>query len=302
MSKGPKKKTDESATLDLIKRTAVIAMFSDDALLEELVLKGGNAMALIHKMSSRASVDLDFSMKTDFPGGKEGLLQRAQPALNRSFREAGYQVFDLKVESQPGVVSEDMAKFWGGYGVEFKLVNLASYDEFKNDIEKLRRNAINLGKGTKFLIDVSRFEYIDGKQSEEFDGYQIYVYTPLMIACEKLRAICQQLVEYGPIVKRARAGSSRARDFFDLFALHREFKLDLTSPEALETLKEMFSSKHVPRDFLDLIPTQRDFHATSAKSLQDTLTPGVEWQGFDFYFDYVVGLSQEIRQALDAKT
>ena len=301
MSKGLKKSTNESATLDRIKRIGVVAMFSDDELLEELVLKGGNAMALVHKMSSRASVDLDFSMKHDFPDGEKGLLQRAKPALERSFQEAGYRVFDLKVESQPGIVSEAMATFWGGYGIEFKLVSQAVFDKFKDDIENLRRNALNLGKGTKFLIDISRFEYIDGKQAAEFDGYQIYVYTPLMIACEKLRAICQQMVEYGPIVKRLRPGSSRARDFFDLFILIREFKLDLTSQEALATLKEMFNSKHVPLDFLQLMPNQKPVHVTSVQSLKDTLEPGVEWKGFDFYFDYVVQLSLEVHTALDAK-
>lgn len=46
--------------LDRIKILAVQAMFSDDDLLEQLVLKGGNAMALVHQISARASVDLDF--------------------------------------------------------------------------------------------------------------------------------------------------------------------------------------------------------------------------------------------------
>ena len=49
-SKG-EKKSEESAALDRIKKLAVTAMFSDDALLDELVLKGGNAVALIHKLT-----------------------------------------------------------------------------------------------------------------------------------------------------------------------------------------------------------------------------------------------------------
>ena len=44
-----------------IKKTSVISIFSDDDLFDLFVLKGGNAMDLIHKVSSRASVDLDFS-------------------------------------------------------------------------------------------------------------------------------------------------------------------------------------------------------------------------------------------------
>lgn len=294
-------KTDQSATLERIKRIAVTAMFANDELLEELVLKGGNAMVLIHKMSARASIDLDFSLQHDFPGGATGLLERVQPELERGFRDAGYQVFDLKVENEPGSLSDELASFWGGYSIEFKLASLDFYSENKDDPQKLSRSAINLGKGSKFQIDISSFEFIEGKQPEDLDGYRIYVYSPLMIACEKLRAICQQLEEYGPIIKRARAGSSRARDFFDLFALIREFKLDLTSPPALTTLREMFSSKHVPIDFLDLIPNQKTLHAASVRSLQDTLAAGVEWKGFDFYFDYVVRLSEEIRTALKAQ-
>lgn len=51
--------------LDVIKRAAVVAMFADDDLMDILVAKGGNAMDLVHRVSSRASVDLDFSMKAD---------------------------------------------------------------------------------------------------------------------------------------------------------------------------------------------------------------------------------------------
>ncbi len=42
--------------------SGIIAMFSDDELMEMLVLKGGNAMALFYSEYSRASIDLDFSL------------------------------------------------------------------------------------------------------------------------------------------------------------------------------------------------------------------------------------------------
>ena len=41
-----------------IKRLALIAMFSDDDLMQTLVLKGGNAMDLIYNVGHRASRDL----------------------------------------------------------------------------------------------------------------------------------------------------------------------------------------------------------------------------------------------------
>ena len=69
------KKNDDLAVLERVKRLAVMAMFSDDELLDELVLKGGNAMALIHKLTSRESVDLALSMPPAFPARACGQLR-----------------------------------------------------------------------------------------------------------------------------------------------------------------------------------------------------------------------------------
>lgn len=49
-----------------VKRLVIIAMFSDDDLMDMLVLKGGNALDIIHQIEHRASVDLDFSIERDF--------------------------------------------------------------------------------------------------------------------------------------------------------------------------------------------------------------------------------------------
>jgi len=45
-----------------IRRLTITALFSDDVLFEQLVLKGGNAMSLVLGISQRASLDLDFSL------------------------------------------------------------------------------------------------------------------------------------------------------------------------------------------------------------------------------------------------
>ncbi|RZF25904.1 hypothetical protein EVC45_30975 [Paraburkholderia sp. UYCP14C] len=70
--------------LDRIKGLAVQAMFSDDELLEQLVLKGGNAMALVHRISARASVDLDFSLRQDFGEGFEKVGARIEKTLRET--------------------------------------------------------------------------------------------------------------------------------------------------------------------------------------------------------------------------
>jgi predicted nucleotidyltransferase component of viral defense system len=50
-----------------VRRVVITAMFSDDLLSAHLVLKGGNALNLVYGLSNRTSLDLDFSMDSDFP-------------------------------------------------------------------------------------------------------------------------------------------------------------------------------------------------------------------------------------------
>lgn len=45
--------TSDLAELEKIKKLAIVAVFSDDELMERLVLKGGNALDLIHGISTR---------------------------------------------------------------------------------------------------------------------------------------------------------------------------------------------------------------------------------------------------------
>jgi len=54
---------DDRLDFAQIRRAAIAALFSDDVLTEYLVLKGGNALDLIYGITSRTSMDLDFSMR-----------------------------------------------------------------------------------------------------------------------------------------------------------------------------------------------------------------------------------------------
>ena len=292
----------EAQLLEKVKRLGVQAMFSDDELLDELVLKGGNAMALVHRLSARASVDLDFSMSHDFPDGIEVVQARIEKALKTTFRDNGFEVFDLKMAENPKAISEDMADFWGGYGVEFKLITADIFKLHSADIESLRKHALSIGQGKKFLIDISRFEYTLDKQQVDFDGYRIYVYSPEMIVCEKLRAICQQMPEYGPIIKRARAGSARARDFIDIHVLVDALKLDLTSEKNKQMLARMFELKKVPLSFLGHIAAYYDFHRADFPAVQATMVAGANVRDFDFYFNFTQDLVNSLKPLWDEET
>lgn len=285
---------NEIATLEEIKKLALISMFSDDLLMEHLVLKGGNAMDLVLQVSGRSSIDLDFSIDSDFPGGLTALTTRTENTLRGTFREAGYEPFDISVQFQPPKISTELIDFWGGYSIEFKLIDRDKYRVLVDDLDALRRQAIHIGRGAKFLIDISCHEFTGDRQKIEFDGYKISIYSPTMMVAEKLRAICQQSKEYGEIVKRTRPGGPRARDFVDIYVLVEKYGIDVTSTEFGDILSSVFSAKRVPLSFLDLIEQYKDFHSGNFQAVKDTVKPDFELQDFDFYFRYVLELVAKI--------
>jgi len=297
--KKPKTGPQDPKLLDRIKSLAVQAMFSDDELLEQLVLKGGNAMALVHQISARASVDLDFSLKQDFGENLEHVQARIFKTLSDTFRANGFEVFDFRMVERPKAITADLRDFWGGYGVEFKLATAEMHVEHSSNLEELRKRAINLAQGTKFLIDISRFEYVEDKQDWDFDGTLIYVYSPLMIVCEKLRAICQQMPEYGPVVKRERLGSARPKDFVDIFVLTKALELDLSGEPMRRILTSMFDVKKVPLSLLSLIPNYYEFHLAGFSAVADTVSPDFDLQKFDVYFNYVLELVDRLKPTWD---
>lgn len=272
--------------LEVIKRAAIVAMFADDELMDLLVLKGGNAMDIVHQANSRASVDLDFSMEEDLD--YEAVQPKIERTIRATFEQHKYYAFDVKMTPKPGKMPEDLASFWGGYLVEFKLISQKRAGEVKHDLATLRREAIRLGEGPKFTIDISRHEYTADKKEYELDGYVIYAYPPEMIVSEKLRAICQQMPEYAEIIQRNGLGNQRARDFLDIEVLVRMFNIDLTTERVRYMVEQMFAAKRVPLALLGKIEQTRSFHAQGYEAVRATMKPGVEVKPFDEYFDFVV--------------
>lgn len=294
--------TTEVERLDHFKRLVVAAMFSDQELNQRFVLKGGNAIDLVLGVGTRASIDVDLSMETDFaPEELENIRQRLQQSLENAFSPEGYRVFDVTLEEKPPTVSPEIAQFWGGYSVTFKIIQADQYQPGDEALESMRRNAVHFGPKGKFEIDISKFEYCPGKQAAEIEGRQIFAYTPEMLVCEKLRAICQQMPEYGPIVKRTRPGSARARDFVDVRVLVDRFSLELVHPDNLDLLRRTFAAKKVPLNLLANLLPYRDFHRADFQAVKDSVKPGVRLEQFDFYFDYVVALGERLLKALGDK-
>jgi len=273
-----------------IKKLAIVAMVSDDELMDRLVLKGGNAIDLVYHISHRSSFDIDFSMSSEFtPGELGGLRDKAEKVLQETFRPEGYRVFDVTFEEKPPKLDEAHRKFWGGYSIGFKLILESTYNQNSSNIEYLRRNATVVGPSDKrvFEIEISKFEYCNGKTAKEIEGYKVYVYTPEMIVLEKARAICQQIPEYRDIVKM-RPATARARDFFDIYTLMEYFNINLNESGTKDVLTTIFGAKKVPLNFLRKIKDYKEFHRPDFVSVTATVKAGLSLREFDFYFDYVV--------------
>jgi len=275
-----------------IRRTTIIALFADDELAEMLALKGGNALSLVHGITTRASVDLDFSIKQDFPDfpRAKGRIFRL---LKDRFDSAGYVVFDEKLTPKPQIDGEDTMPRWGGYELKFKLLPNELYETLRRSHpDNLSNLAMVTGPGDKrvFKVDLSKYEYIDGKEAYELDDFSIYVYTPEMIVIEKLRAICQQMPEY----EDPRLAAPRARDFFDIHETITKLSIDLTTAANVELLRLIFDAKKVPFALLAQVQGTRNFHRLDWRSVETSVVGGPV-ESFDFYFDFVLEQIEQLK-------
>lgn len=277
-----------------IKHLAIIALASDDALVETLVLKGGNAIELAYQprrgATSRTSFDLDYSIDDgDFDEDEASIAQRIAHTLTQTFLEHDFIVLDYKFLSKPRRIENQLADFWGGYKVEFKVIGRGLYEAFKANPDTLRRRAVELhpNHSPVFELEFSKFEYIGRKVPIDVDGYKIYVYTPEMIVFEKLRAICQQLPFYKEVIPSFTA-RARARDFYDIHLIMEMYAIQPDTMEHKLLIQRIFEAKKVPLWYISAIKDFSALHVDDWQSVRDTLPPHEKLYDFDFYFDFLV--------------
>jgi predicted nucleotidyltransferase component of viral defense system len=292
----------------------VTAIASDEELLERLVLKGGNALQLVHKLGARASKDFDFSMEDDISDVAQ-LAARLESALIRRFEIEGYRIFDFTCQPRPSInPNPQVPQKWGGYEVHFKFLANSSWrdaeDEMRKRAAKREKRAEERG-GTvdsrspmteasllqfrrniaeSVSVDISKFEYTQGKIEAEVDGYPVYVYSLPMIAAEKLRAICQQMTEY----TQRKHPAPRPRDFYDIHSCVMLGKVELVQHGY--TIRGMFNAKDVPLALLDLLEYYRSFHRTNWASVEQDV-PAELLKPYDYYFDFVLNEVAKLKAA-----
>ncbi len=282
-----------------IKTMTVVALFSDDWLMERLVFKGGNAMNLVYGMYNRASLDFDFSIEQDFAADEiEGIGARIRNALAAVFREKELVVFDYEFEPRPAGRNPGETGFWGGYVASFKLAMLEDYKKHQGNIAALRKKAVRIDKGGRqnIIIEISKYEYCE-KEEKELDDYIIYVYPPVLLAIEKLRAICQQTDDFSRIVNKPGL-KGRARDFFDIYYLCKTFDIDLASDDNLARLRNVFAAKRVPLETLGQIGNYRDIHEATFPAVVDTVSGRMQTHPFDFYYKFIIAVATLLKERL----
>ncbi|MDY6787350.1 MAG: nucleotidyl transferase AbiEii/AbiGii toxin family protein, partial [candidate division WOR-3 bacterium] len=281
--------------LNLIRRKIIVALFSDDYLMDKLVLKGGSAIDLVYKIDQRSSIDLDFSMEDDFKNSEMITAgKKIKSLINRELLRENYQIFDFKFEPKP---KNNQNKNWGGYRVEFKIIEKDKFNP--DDLNKMRRESrpINKKFHKKFTVDFSKYEYINEKIEKNLDGYIIYVYSVDLIIIEKIRSICQQNPEYRSIIASA-VTRERARDFYDIYLLMKDRDIDKFISDNVLTIKNVFKKKDVPLKYLLSIEDQFEIHCEGYSSLKDTVMHKEELLSFREYFEYVKEICRKFYESI----
>ena len=291
-------------TPDEIRNTTLKAIFSNERLNKNLVLKGGNALKL-YGIVERESQDLDFSIKETirFTEKEEG--KEFQKSISEAFIKKGYFVNDFKFILKPKERHESLPPFWGGYKITFTLLDTSLYQDIiasqaPENMKELNRYAIPFeGDGKKIEIDLSYDEYVENKLDYDLDGTKIYLYSPIMIVYEKIRASCQQLDEY-PLT----TNKTRARDLYDIYksltnSKQMELREQVLSVENFYILENIFRVKEVPFGLMKKLETKKE---DLKIDYEEKVLPQVSsrnQEDFEFIFDYNQKLFNDLYKKYD---
>lgn len=269
-----------------LRRQFIAAIASDEELFGLLVLKGGNALSLVHDIGHRASLDIDYSTEGE-PRDPDGLGRRIFAALRERLEQLGYVLFDDRFEPRPTTRKPNEDR-WGGYTATFKLITREAYEELDGDVDRTRQQSIPVHPDPQakrtFRLEISTYEYCDEKERRPIDeDTACYVYRVELIAAEKLRSLCQQMREY----EKRKHPTPRARDFYDLHAVLTEGRVELSEETMHELMRVVFRAKEVPLALLRRLGDYREFHRPDWPSVQMAI-PSSRHQDYDFYVDFVI--------------
>ena len=220
----------------------IIAIYSTPLPSKTLFLKGGSAMRLFDNLTSRLSIDADFSVNTDIDNENK-FFQELKSSVGARFRRKKFDIIDFEWNRKPEKIRVKYPDWWGGWICEFKLV---SFQHRGKLIETKRRNALipDGANSSKVTVEISKHEYCGKKRTKTIQGVKIFGYSRELLVVEKIRAICQQHPDYA-----YRSSKNRARDFYDIYELTADTDDSFIS-RCSSQIEKVFRAKEVPLKIL----------------------------------------------------
>ncbi|MFT8666917.1 MAG: nucleotidyl transferase AbiEii/AbiGii toxin family protein [Liquorilactobacillus ghanensis] len=287
-----------------IRNTVITSIFSNDILLDKLTLKGGNALDF-QGVTDRASQDIDFAITDGVNFNREKYGPMIKKSLIDGFAAVGYEVINFKLDVRPQKKSKVIEQYnnendfkdivWEGYYIKFGIIQKEKYEFLiKNNVKNIGAQAeTTWGNKKNIEIDLSKGEYTDPREEKELDGYTIYIYTPIMLVYEKMRASCQQLPQY-----TLGSPKERARDLFDIYEIIIQtdnLYEQVLNPENIYILKKMFILKGVSFKLLTKLSSYKE---ELAKDYKNNVLPQIRSdknkQDFDFIFSFAEMLFKQV--------
>lgn len=285
---------------DEIRIIALKGIFSKAELENILTLKGGNAMKL-QELTNRESQDLDLSIKESIRLSKEEDGPIFEEGLQHEFEKHGYKVIDFRFEDKPAKRQRTTPPFWGGYAIQFSIIKEEQYNRLsEKQLANVNAFAEPLeGNKKRIQIDLSFDEFTNERIAKEIDGVTIYLYSPLMIIYEKIRASCQQLPQY-----ELSSTKVRARDLYDIYTILTNIRYidlydDVLNQENFFIIQNMFKLKDVDVELISKIETIKE---QLRNNYLDQVVPQIpknqEIPEFDYLFSYNMELFQKLSNKL----
>lgn len=272
--------------IDEVLTNTIVGIYRSKENTQTLFLKGGSAMRLFDNLTSRISIDADFSV-VDSIRGERRFFNSIKSSVGAKFRELKFDIIDFKWERRPKKKKAESPDWWGGWTCEFKLV---SFRHRGKDNNTKRRNALipEGANSSKIIVEISEHEYCGMKRTKTIQGVRVLGYSRELLVLEKLRAICQQHPEYAQ-----RSSKNRARDFYDIFELTAYAENNFSLSCSMH-IKKVFEAKKVPLQFLSALWDEAfiDEQRRGFDEVRDTVSISVH--DFNVYLEHLRFLVKEI--------
>lgn len=272
--------------IDEVLTHTIVGIYRATSTAHTLYLKGGSAMRLFDNLTSRISIDADFSIVRSITD-KNKFFNSIKSAVGAQFRKSKYDIIDFKWVRRPKRKSADCPDWWGGWSCEFKLV---SFRHRGKDFSMKRRNALvpEGANSPKIIVEISEHEYCGKKRTKMIQGVKVLGYSRELLVLEKLRAICQQHPEYS-----FRSSKNRARDFYDIYELTSQAGGEFAD-SCSQHIEKVFAAKEVPLGFLSALWDESfiDEQRRGFDEVKDTVSSRIH--DFNVYLEHLRFLVKEI--------